>query len=154
MCGVFLIVCYMEVNMRFRNEYWFLSNMYPCSIWYEGALDGKYIFRSVETIFQMMKCDDDNEKKGFELLNGFEAKKRGRRVKLRDDWNEIKLDVMRDILEVKFSIPDLKNKLMRVNDEIVEDNNWGDRYWGRCNGIGKNMLGKLLMEIRDGGKYV
>ncbi len=141
----------MEVNMRFRNEYWFLSNMYPCSIWYEGALDGKYIFRSVETIFQMMKCDDDNEKKGFELLNGFEAKKRGRRVKLRDDWNEIKLDVMRDILEVKFSIPDLKNKLMRVNDEIVEDNNWGDRYWGRCNGIGKNMLGKLLMEIRDGG---
>ncbi len=137
--------------MRFRNEYWFLSNMYPCSIWYEGALDGKYIFRSVETIFQMMKCDDDNEKKGFELLNGFEAKKRGRRVKLRDDWNEIKLDVMRDILEVKFSIPDLKNKLMRVNDEIVEDNNWGDRYWGRCNGIGKNMLGKLLMEIRDGG---
>ena len=140
--------------MRFRNEYWFLSNMYPCSIWYEGALDGKYIFRSVETIFQMMKCDDDNEKKGFELLNGFEAKKRGRRVKLRDDWNEIKLDVMRDILEVKFSIPDLKNKLMRVNDEIVEDNNWGDRYWGRCNGIGKNMLGKLLMEIRDGGKYV
>ena len=140
--------------MRFRNEYWFLSNMYPCSIWYEGALDGKYIFRSVETIFQMMKCDDDNEKKGFELLNGFEAKKRGRRVKLRDDWNEIKLDVMRDILEVKFSIPDLKNKIMRVNDEIVEDNNWGDRYWGRCNGIGKNMLGKLLMEIRDGGKYV
>ena len=140
--------------MRFRNEYWFLSNMYPCSIWYEGALDGKYIFRSVETIFQMMKCDDDNEKEGFELLNGFEAKKRGRRVKLRDDWNEIKLDVMRDILEVKFSIPDLKNKLMRVNDEIVEDNNWGDRYWGRCNGIGKNMLGKLLMEIRDGGKYV
>ena len=137
--------------MRFRNEYWFLSNMYPCSIWYEGALDGKYIFRSVETIFQMMKCDDDNEKKGFELLNGFEAKKRGRRVKLRDDWNEIKLDVMRDILEVKFSIPDLKNKLMRVNDEIVEDNNWGDRYWGRCYGIGKNMLGKLLMEIRDGG---
>ena len=151
MCGVFLVICYMEVNMRFRNEYWFLSNMYPCSIWYEGALDGKYIFRSVETIFQMMKCDDDNEKKGFELLNGFEAKKRGRRVKLRDDWNEIKLDVMRDILEVKFSIPDLKNKLMRVNDEIVEDNNWGDRYWGRCNGIGKNMLGKLLMEIRDGG---
>ena len=144
----------MEVNMRFRNEYWFLSNMYPCSIWYEGALDGKYIFRSVETIFQMMKCDDDNEKKGFELLNGFEAKKRGRRVKLRDDWNEIKLDVMRDILEVKFSIPDLRNKLIRVNDEIVEDNNWGDRYWGRCNGIGKNMLGKLLMEIRDGGKYV
>ena len=140
--------------MRFRNEYWFLSNMYPCSIWYEGALDGKYIFRSVETIFQMMKCDDDNEKKGFELLNGFEAKKRGRRVKLRDDWNEIKLDVMRDILEVKFSIPDLRNKLIRVNDEIVEDNNWGDRYWGRCNGIGKNMLGKLLMEIRDGGKYV
>ena len=135
--------------MRFRDEYYFLSNMYPIYIPYKNGL-----YKCVESAFQMMKCSDDNEKKGFELLNGFEAKKRGRRVKLRDDWNEIKLDVMRDILEVKFSSPDLKNKLMRVNEEIVEDNNWGDRYWGRCNGIGKNMLGKLLMEIRDGGKYV
>ena len=137
--------------MRFRNEYWFLSNMYPCSIWYEGALDGKYIFRSVETIFQMMKCDDDNEKKGFELLNGFEAKKRGRRVKLRSDWHEVKVSVMREILEHKFELPELINKLKEIKGEIVEDNHWGDRYWGRCNGTGKNMLGKLLMEIRDGG---
>ena len=137
--------------MRFRNEYWFLSNMYPCSILYEGALDGKYIFRSVETIFQMMKCDDDNEKKGFELLNGFEAKKRGRRVKLRSDWHEVKVSVMREILEHKFELPELINKLKEIKGEIVEDNHWGDRYWGRCNGTGKNMLGKLLMEIRDGG---
>ena len=137
--------------MRFRNEYWFLSNMYPCSIWYEGALDGKYIFRSVETIFQMMKCDDDNEKKGFELLNGFEAKKRGRRVKLRSDWHEVKVSVMREILEHKFELPELINKLKEIKGEIVEDNHWGARYWGRCNGTGKNVLGKLLMEIRDGG---
>ena len=137
--------------MRFRNEYWFLSNMYPCSIWYEGALDGKYIFRSVETIFQMMKCDDDNEKEGFELLNGFEAKKRGRRVKLRSDWHEVKVSVMREILKRKFELPELINKLKEIKGEIVEDNHWGDRYWGRCNGTGKNVLGKLLMEIRDGG---
>tara|TARA_Y100001963_G_C6403607_1_gene275243 strand:- start:57 stop:455 length:399 start_codon:yes stop_codon:yes gene_type:complete len=132
--------------MIFRNEYYFLSNMYPCNICYE---EGSY--KSVESVFQMMKCADDNEKKGFEFLNGFEAKKRGRRVKLRSDWHEVKVDVMKSILESKFSNPELLNKLKAVKGEIVEDNHWGDRYWGRCNGVGKNMLGKLLMEIRDGG---
>ena len=129
--------------MRFRDEYYFLSNMYPCNVWYEDTL-----YKSVETVFQMMKCSDDNEKKGFELLNGFEAKKRGRRVKLRSDWHEVKVSVMREILERKFELPELINKLKEIKGEIVEDNHWGDRYWGRCNGTGKNVLGKLLMEIR------
>ena len=132
--------------MRFRDEYYFLSNMYPIYIPYKNGL-----YKCVESAFQMMKCSDDNEKKGFELLNGFEAKKRGRRVKLRSDWHEVKVSVMREILKRKFELPELINKLKEIKGEIVEDNHWGDRYWGRCNGTGKNVLGKLLMEIRDGG---
>ena len=131
--------------MQFRNEYYFLSNMYPCDICYEESF-----YKSVETVFQMMKCADNAEKKGFKFLNGFEAKKRGRRVKLRSDWHEVKVDVMKSILARKFADPELLSKLKAVKGKIVEDNHWGDRYWGKCNGIGKNMLGKLLMEIRDG----
>ena len=104
--------------MRFRDEYYFLSNMYPCAIWYEDTL-----YKSVETVFQMMKCSDDNEKKGFESLNGFEAKKRGRRVKLRSDWHEVKVSVMREILERKFELPELE---IRLNKQIADREQFND----------------------------
>jgi predicted NAD-dependent protein-ADP-ribosyltransferase YbiA (DUF1768 family) len=35
------------------------------------------------------------------------------------------------------------------NEELCEFNTWGDTFYGVCNGVGKNILGKLLMEIRD-----
>ena len=95
--------------MRFRDEYYFLSNMYPIYIPYKNGL-----YKCVESAFQMMKCSDDNEKKGFELLNGFEAKKRGRRVKLRSDWHKVKVSVMREILEDKFELPEVINKLKEI----------------------------------------
>ena len=40
-------------------------------------------------------------------------------------------------------------KLKAFDDDIVEDNDWGDRFWGICNCEGQNNLGKILMEIRD-----
>ena len=52
-------------------------------------------------------------------------------------------------LRYKFSNPDLKEKLLATgNEELVEGNWWGDQYWGICDGIGKNKLGKLLMKVR------
>lgn len=56
---------------------------------------------------------------------------------------------MREVLKIKFSDPVLMTKLTNVKGEIVEDNYWGDTFWGRCNGSGQNNLGKILMEIRD-----
>lgn len=130
--------------MRFKGEYGFLSNMYLCNgIEWEGE-----VYKTSETIFQMMKCKNDEDKKRFKILNGFEAKKLGRKVELRTDWDEVKVDVMRDVLKAKFK-GRLLAKLRNVKVGIVEDNHWGDRYWGVCNGVGENMLGKLLMEIRD-----
>lgn len=131
--------------MRFRNEYWFLSNMYECELSVNGMK-----FKSLESAFQAFKSKDLEERKRFCDLNGFESKKLGRRIKLRSDWNEIKLEVMKRLIEIKFKKDNyLGKKLMEVKGEIVEENNWGDRYWGVCDGKGENWLGKLLMNRRD-----
>lgn len=77
------------------------------------------------------------------------AKKMGRQVKLRKDWEDIKLQVMEKALRLKFQDSTLRKKLIATGDEeLVEGNPWGDRYWGVYNGSGKNKLGKLLMKIR------
>jgi predicted NAD-dependent protein-ADP-ribosyltransferase YbiA (DUF1768 family) len=56
-------------------------------------------------------------------------------------------------LTAKFTIPEMKDKLMATGDAYLEETNtWDDVYWGVCNGVGKNMLGRMLMYIR--GKYV
>jgi len=128
--------------MVFRDNFWFLSNMYPCSIQYKG-----HTYTCVEAAFQAQKDAECANK--FESLDGFAAKKLGRNVKLRPDWELVKKKIMKDILKAKFTDPELKAKLKAVSGEIVEDNSWNDTYWGRCNGKGENNLGKLLMEVRD-----
>ena len=56
---------------------------------------------------------------------------------------------MEFVLRQKFAHPDLLAMLLATGDmELVEDNDWDDTYWGVCNGLGQNHLGKLLMKIR------
>ena len=57
--------------------------------------------------------------------------------------------IQEDLLWIKFSIPELRTKLLETDDaELIEGNTWGDTYWGTCSGIGQNHLGKLLMKTR------
>lgn len=123
----------------FRGELFFLSNMYPCNV--QG-------FKCVEACFQAHKVAGTETYTAFLRLNGYESKKLGKQVKLRSDWNEVKLSIMEQILREKFQ-EELLQKLLTIKGEIVERNNWGDTYWGVCNGKGQNQLGKLLMKIRD-----
>ncbi len=83
-----------------------------------------------------------------------ESKRLGRKVTLRPDWNDIRIDVMYEILKSKFSDLRLRTLLLETGDqELVEVNEWGDRFWGQSpEGIGENHLGKLLMRIRDESK--
>ena len=56
---------------------------------------------------------------------------------------------MRDLLVQKFGSGQLREKLLATGDaELVEENTWGDTFWGVCNGRRENMLGTLLMDIR------
>ena len=132
--------------MFFRNEYWFLSNMYPCEIRVNGL-----VFTCAEACFQSFKTTDVNERKKFQGINGFEAKKLGRSVSLRSDWNDIRIEVMFRVIHAKFSQhPELTKKLQNTGDlPIIEDNTWKDTFWGRYNGKGHNLLGQILMSERD-----
>ena len=90
------------------------------------------------------------ERERFFGLSGGQAKRLGRRVELRSDWETVKIEIMRQVLKSKFTHnPELREKLIATgNTELIEGNNWNDRFWGVCRGVGKNHLGKLLMEIR------
>lgn len=136
----------------FRDEYFFLSNFYPVEI----KLDG-IVYPNAETAFQAQKTLDVEERRKFSMLkNPVQAKRLGRKVKLRDDWEEVKLDIMTEIVSQKFlQHPHLIEMLLQTGDEeLIEGNKWGDRFWGVCKGVGENHLGKILMKIRDAYKSI
>ena len=132
----------MEIN-NLRGS--FLSNFYESSI----ELDG-IVYRNAEAAYQAMKSNDSLVKVKFINLNGASAKALGKRIELRKDWNDIKLDIMYEIVKAKFiQNPTIAKLLIDTNDKvIIEGNNWGDIYWGICNGKGENNLGKILMKVR------
>lgn len=130
---------------KFRGKYWFLSNFYESPIEEENIT-----YPTVEHYFQAQKTFNQEEKlKIVQATKPAKAKKMGRKVNLRKDWEDVKIQVMEKGLRLKFQDPTLRKKLLATGDEeLVEGNPWGDRYWGVCNGSGKNKLGKLLMKIR------
>lgn len=107
-------------------------------------------YATVEHAFQAAKTLDLKEREMFQNVNPAEAKKRGRQVKIREDWEKVKVSVMKDLLIQKFSKGVYREKLLATgNEELIEGNYWGDVWWGVCRGVGENHLGKLLMEIRN-----
>lgn len=130
----------------FRNEYYFLSNFYEREVTYKGIT-----YKNNEAAFQAQKCINEQDRVLFKDLNASEAKKLGRRISLRKDWESIKADEMYNIVLSKFEQnADLKEKLIALKDyHLEEGNTWGDRIWGTVNGQGKNLLGKILMKVRD-----
>lgn len=129
----------------FDKEYYFLSNFYPSKITFEGIE-----YKTVEHAFQAAKTTDNFERYTIAMMpTPGRAKQMGRSISLRPDWEEVKEGVMETCLREKFAIPELREKLLATGDEeLIEGNTWNDRFWGVCNGEGKNKLGKLLMKIR------
>ncbi len=112
-------------------------------------------FATVENFFQAMKTLDESDRRKMASMNPYESKRYSKKVTLRADWEEIKLDVMEYGLRKKFAPgTSWHSKLMQSKGEIVEWNDWHDNYWGDCqcgrciNVPGQNHLGKLLMKIR------
>lgn len=146
----------MEVQMKkgisgFRDEYYFLSNFSSHPVTYLGKT-----YQSSEAAFQAQKTLDEVVQWKFTALSPRDARTEGRRLMLRPDWEGAKDGIMRDILKCKFSNPALMGKLLGTGDAFLEEaNTWHDNYWGnctcdRCGKVpGKNMLGKLLMELRE-----
>lgn len=131
----------------FRGEYDFLSNFYRSPIEYEGI---KY--STVEHAYQASKSPLPAMRAEItKLKKPGSAKAWGRAlVHKREDWEEVKVQVMLDLLRLKFQNPILRDRLLVTGDAFIEETNWwGDTFWGVCRGEGKNILGKLLMQVRS-----
>jgi len=131
----------------FRGDNFFLSNFYPCTI-----TVSKEIYPSVEHAYQALKSTNPKIRLPFqnpELTPG-KAKRMGKDIILRKDWELIKINIMHTLVLKKFKDKGLARKLINTYpDELVEGNPWGDTFWGVSNGKGENNLGKILMSVRS-----
>jgi len=139
----------MEMIEKFSGKYRFLSNFYMAEVVYEGIT-----YPSTEHAFQAAKSLSLTERRFIhKLKKASEAKKAGKKVKLRPNWEAIKIQVMEDIVRDKFTRHDhLHKALLRTGDEeLQEGNTWGDPFWGVTlkTKYGQNHLGKVLMRVRD-----
>lgn len=138
----------------FTGEYHYLSNFYKSPMMYSGV-----VIDTVEHGYQAMKTLDLRQRADiFAAPTPGAAKRMGRRVGVRDNWDEIKFLVMWDLLQIKFhSTPSLRTQLQATGDEVlIEGNTWGDEIWGCTKQpgnwgpqwVGQNWLGRLLMLLR------
>ena len=134
-----------EINW-FTGRYEFLSNSYNCDIEYDGI---KYT--NAATAFIAQQCTDEGAKRKFARLAVNKARAKARNLPYNEEFEDNRLDIMRAILKAKFDQnPKLKRYLMGTKRLILVNNiGYRDEFWGVYNESGKNMLGKLLMELRD-----
>lgn len=137
---------------HFRGDYAFLSNFTYSPIHRDGLE-----YPTVEHAFQAAKCLDMAGKQSILADSSPSAAKRlGRRVQLRPDWESVKVDIMLDILRLKFApATDFAVQLVATGEaQLIEGNTWHDNYWGSCmcakhrSRPGANVLGKLLTQVR------
>ena len=133
----------------FRGPHFFLSNMYDVPIVVEGVT-----YPRVENAFHAMKTNIPAERAKFLNVDGKTAKRLGRGVTLAGGamwWNEHRVPVMLELLRQKFlHHPELRQQLLATGDAHLEEGYPArDVFWGVVDGKGQNMLGKLLMQVRD-----
>ena len=129
----------------FFGDFRFLSNFHVADVWFEGIL-----YPSTEHAYQAAKTLDESVRREFLTLTCNKAKHKGQEIGLRENWDVIKYDVMFSVVFDKFSRhKDLRDLLLATGDKYLEEtNHWHDVYYGVCDGVGKNILGKILMKVR------
>ena len=128
-----------QIN-EFRGDYAFLSNFYPAPVSYMGQT-----YANNEAAFQAQKTLSAREQRKFcifRMHNPSDAKKLGRDLTLRPDWEKVKVRLMYEICMCKFmQNPELRDKLLATGEStLIEGNNWGDYFWGKVNNCGENQL--------------
>lgn len=141
-----------------NEEHVFLSNFYPyksdggkyslkVTVLYNGI-----VFDCVENAYQAAKTKDKSLQEKFSKMSPYEIKKYWESNQdIRPEWNNIKLELMRDLVFQKFkNNSQLARLLLQTGDTILEEGNeWGDTFWGISQDIGENNLGKILMYVRN-----
>lgn len=157
------------------DKYYEFSNFYECKIEFDGITypTSEHLYQSakfygeteeeLEYIKIISKASTPNKARilasqeiggGYKWktdLNPIITKYRNLGVKMRDDWEDIKVDVMRAIVYIKFSENQkLKQLLLSTGDRDLFEHTHRDKFWADGgNGSGKNWLGRILMETRE-----
>lgn len=139
-----------EPILEFQGEYRFLSNFYTAEFVWDNIL-----WPNSEAAYQAAKTLDRKQRLLFaQMKNPATSKREGRLIQLRPDWEEVKLQLMLEIVLAKFKQnPHLREKLLATGDAHLEEgNHHKDRIWGVCppgSGDGQNLLGLVLMQVRE-----
>jgi ribA/ribD-fused uncharacterized protein len=134
----------------FRGPYRFLSNFYTVPILFEHR-----VYLSVENAYQASKFATESPQRDvIQRASPGTAKRIGRTARTnlsKEKLKEQNKSQMLEFLRIKFK-PGcyVSQKLIDTFPmDLVEGNTWGDVYWGECSGVGENMLGQLLMQVRE-----
>ena len=139
-------------------------------VWTHSVLSNGYIEPDgsfVEAEYQAAKAVDEAER--LRILSAKTpfgpggAKRMGRETRMRDDFEEMKFQIMSELVWRKFyEHRALRDELLATGDAyLIEGNVWHDNVWGscicgrpRCLGEGQNWLGNILMTTRAGMAYL
>lgn len=138
---------------EFQKEYRWLNNFAPVKITLDNidyySVEHAYMSAKSDNIEWKKFCSDSENKAG-------DVKRKSKTLKVKDNWNEIKIQIMRECIKQKFNQEPYKTKLLNTGTEYIQEGNmWNDKFWGVClkTNKGQNNLGKLIMEIRNQLKH-
>ena len=132
---------------EFRGSYEYMNNFYPCTIEFRGLT-----FKCAEAAYQAQKCKNEEDKVRFTEYPGWKAHVEGRKVDIVDNWNDIKIPTMQEVIFAKFTQDDwCKKRLMQLQPGtlIINGNSKGDMFWGMDAKTkeGPNHLGMCIMRV-------
>lgn len=132
----------------FVNEYEFLSNEYECQI---PISEDELVFSNITSALIAKKSNDIGTRRKFTRFSAAKARKKESSIPENDYWEENKDDILYSLLKIKFTHnEDLKSKLLETYPcELINNVSYPDTYYGIRFGEGKNILGKLLMKLRE-----
>jgi ribA/ribD-fused uncharacterized protein len=144
-----LKVVIMPCILGFQDEFRWLSNFAPCGI----EMDGDR-YPSVEHAYQAAKMPAGYHREQIKFRSAGAAKKYVQQPSvcrlLDPEWHSYKIDIMLDCLMQKYTDGIYYELLLATENYYIEETNaWKDTFWGVYNGRGKNVLGEMIMAIRD-----
>ena len=122
---------------QFRGPTRWLSNFGEVPVLFAFGIQ----IPTTEHGYQAAKCEDPEERIAIlKAPTPGKAKRLGMKVKLREDWNDVRDMVMYTMLRRKFNNRELRDQLLDTGEELlVEGNDWGDEYWGAVKAATENM---------------
>lgn len=138
----------MSKILFYEGKYYSFSNFSSHEVIFLGKR-----YKTAEHCYQSQKFTDAGIKAEIESTpSSFLAKKvsHSHDDKKRKDWENVKMDIMKQIITEKVKqYEEIKELLLETGDTEIIDNTPFDYYWAIGeDGTGKNMIGKILMDIR------